>query len=253
MDKLFKEAEHLLSGMSEIVRDLDTADRSIRHEPVDVARGLVSIYEQLPQWTKRTMTLSKSALRIRDLFKKAHDPNRLLFDDLPSFMGKNVASDRGSLDRVISEVRQGLGELVHAYPDKLRELRDLMLKELQVMNTTPQALERLRERAENIRNLSGDFYFNAFVGRLSQFHGDDKGFESIASLVANKPLQDWNDAVLDEAMIDLAKLSREFCKAEAFAHVKGRKDKRESIAVVIGMDGEVHGEFDVADADQKSV
>ena len=121
------------------------------------------------------------------------------------------------------------------------------------MNASPQALEGLRARAENIRNLSGDLRFNAFVGRLSQFHGDDKSFESIASLIANKPPQDWNDATLDDVKIEFAILSKAFRNTEAFAHVKGRKDKRESIAVVIGMDGEVHGEFDVADADQKSV
>ena len=246
-----KDATRLLSGMGEIVQDLDTTDRSIGNDPIDVARGLVGIYEQLPQWTKRTMTLSKGARDIRDLFKQAKDPNRMLFDDLPSLMKKKTGSK--ALNGIISDVRRGLGELVHAYPKMLQELRDLMLKELQVMNASPQALEGLRMRAENIRNLSGDLRFNAFVGRLSQFRGDDKSFESIASLIANKPPQDWNDATLDDVKIDFAKLSREFRELEALAHVKGRKDKREIIAVVIGMDGEMHQEFDVADAEQKDV
>ena len=246
-----KGATRLLSGMREIVQDLDTTDRSIGNDPIDVARGLVGIYERLPQWTQRTTKLSKGARDIRDLFKQAKDPNRLLFDDLPSLMKKKTGSK--ALNGIISDVRQGLSELVYAYPKMLQELRDLMLKELQVMNASPQALEGLRVRAENIRNLSGDLRFNAFVGRLSQFHGDDKSFESIASLIANKPPQDWNDATLDDVKIDFAKLSREFRELEALAHVKGRKDKRESIAVVIGMDGEMHQEFDVADADQESV
>ena len=246
-----KGARRLLSGMGEIVQDLDTTDRSIGNDPIDVARGLVGIYERLPQWTQRTTKLSKGARDIRDLFKQAKDPNRLLFDDLPSLMKKKTGSK--ALNGIISYVRQGLSELVYAYPKMLQELRDLMLKELQVMNASPQALEGLRARAENIRNLSGDLRFNAFVGRLSQFHGDDKSFESIASLIANKPPQDWNDATLDDVKIEFAILSKAFRNTEAFAHVKGRKDKRESIAVVIGMDGEMHQEFDVADAEQKDV
>ena len=246
-----KDATRLLSGMREIVQDLDTTDRSIGNDPIDVARGLVGIYEQLPQWTQRTMTPSKGARDIRDLFKQAKDPNRLLFDDLPRLMKKKTGSK--ALNGIISDVRQGLSELVYAYPKMLQELRDLMLKELQVMNASPQALEGLRVRAENIRNLSGDLRFNAFVGRLSQFHGDDKSFESIASLIANAPPQDWNDATLKNVKIEFAKLSKNFRELEAFAHIEGRTDKRESIAVVIGMDGEMHQEFDVADAEQKDV
>lgn len=254
---LSKMSERLLSGMAEIVRDLDVENRAVQLEPIDVARGLIGIYEQLPQWTKRTMRLSDNALKVRDLFKRARDPNQFLFDDLPAVVGTSELASDSDLKRVVAEVRHGLGELAQAYPSMLHKLRDTMLAELQVVNNAPQALAGLRERAENIRQLAGDFHLDAFVGRLSQFNGSDESFEGIASLAANKPPRDWVDPDLDRAAVDLTDLSQQFLRAETFARVKGRPDKRQSIAVVIGMQGgrpaPLHEEFQVADTDRAAV
>ena len=171
-------ARRLLSGMAQVVRDLDKANELVHLEPIDVGRGLVAIYGQLPQWTTRTMRLSSNAVNIRDLFKRAHDPNQFLFDDIPGTLGEDLSlANVEELRRVIGSVRDGLEELVLAYPSMLHRLRDLMLAELQVPNVSPQSLAELRDRAENIRQLAGDFRLDAFVGRLSQFDGSDESVE----------------------------------------------------------------------------
>src|SRR5262249_27640937 len=54
-------SRRLLSGMADVVRDLDHANTLVHLEPIDVARGLVAIHESLPSWTKRTMRLSANA------------------------------------------------------------------------------------------------------------------------------------------------------------------------------------------------
>jgi hypothetical protein len=247
-------ARRLLSGMAEIVRNLDQANALVHLEPIDVARGLVGLYEQLPAWTKRTMRLSSNGVRVRDLFKRARDPNEFLFDHIPALVGADVALGKDEyLQRVITGVREGLEELVQAYPSMLRRLRDIMLAELDVPNISPQSLAELRDRAANIRQLSGDFRVEAFVGRLSQFDSTDASFEGIASLAANKPPRDWGDPDLDRAMVDIADMAQKFLRAETFARVKGRPDKRHAMAVVIGLDGRpapILEEFHVTDSDR---
>ena len=250
-------SRRLLSGMVDIVRDIDSENKLVHLEPIDVARGLVAIFDQLPVWTKRTMRLSANATRVRDLFKRAKDPNKFLFDDIPETLGKDngVVNEEG-LHRVIGSVRDGLEELVHAYPSMLHRLRDLMLAELQVPNVSRQSVAELRDRAENIKQLAGDFRLDAFIGRLSQFDGSDESFEGVASLAANKPPRDWVDPDLDQSTIEIADLAQKFIRAETFARVKGRPEKRQSMAVVIGMDGSPMPyleEFDVADTDRKSI
>jgi hypothetical protein len=247
----------LLSGMAEIVRDLDRNNTLVHLEPIDVARGLVAIYDQLPEWTKRTMRLSANAVRVRDLFKRAKDPNKFLFDDIPATLGEDLTSgDAKKLARIVASVRDGLEELVNAYPSMLHRLRDIMLSELQVPNAAPQSLAELRARAENIRELSGDFRLEAFAGRLSHFDGQDSNFEGIASLAANKPPRDWVDPDLDQSAIEIADLAQRFLRAETYARVKGRPDKRQAMAVVIGMNGRptpMLEEFAVAESDRAEV
>ncbi len=231
-------SRRLLSGMAEIVRNLDDRNSLVHLEPIDVARGLIAVHEQLPQWTKRTMRLSANAVRVRNLFKRAHDPNKFLFDDIPETLGgeANLASGE-ALRRVVTGVREGLEELVQAYQSMLHRLRDMMLSELQVPNISPQSLAELRDRAENIKQLAGDFRLDAFIGRLTQFGGTNSDTEGIASLAANKPPRDWVDSDLDQASIEVADMAQRFLRAETFARVKGRPDKRHAMAVVIGMGG----------------
>ncbi len=247
----------LLSGMAQIVRDLDSANTLVHLEPIDVGRGLVAIYDHLPQWTTRTMHLSTNAVRIRDIFKRAHDPHTFLFEDLPGTLGEDVAlANNRDVRRIIASVRDGLEELVHAYPAMLHRLRDIMLSELQVPNVSSQSLAELRARAENIRQLAGDFRLEAFVGRLSQFDDSNESFEGMASLAANKPPRDWVDPNLDQAAIELADMAQKFLRAEVFARVKGRPNKRHALAVVVGMGGRptpVHDEFDITDLERGKV
>ena len=250
-------ARRLLSGMAQVVRDLDKANELVHLEPIDVGRGLVAIYDRLPRWTGLTMRLSSNAVKIRDLFKRAHDPNRFLFDDIPETLGGDVSlANEDGLHRIVASVREGLEELVLAYPSMLHRLRDIMLAELQVPNVSPQSLSELRERAENVRQLAGDFRLDAFVGRLVQFDGSDESFEGIASLAANKPPREWVDPDIDRAAIELADMAQKFLRAETYARVQGRPDKRQAMAVIVGMDGRpapLLEEFVIANSDRVAV
>ena len=250
-------ARRLLSEMAAIVRDLDETNRLTQLEPIDVARGLVAIYDRLPQWTKRTMKLSANAVRIRDMFKRARDPNKFLFDDIPETLGEDISQiDDEALHHAVKNVRDGLTELVNAYPSMLHKLRDTLLSELDVHNISPQSLNELRNRAENIRQVGGDFKLEAFIGRISQFDDSDASIEDLASLAASKPPRHWIDPDLDRTTIEIAELSQKFLRAESFARVKGRQDKRHAMAVVVGMDGRptpVHDEFAISDMDRNQV
>ena len=75
--ELSDEQRALLTKMVGIVRALDPTNTLPDLEPIDVARGLVSIYDRLPPWVGRTQGLSANAKQVRTLFKQASDPNGL--------------------------------------------------------------------------------------------------------------------------------------------------------------------------------
>ena len=249
--------QRLLLGMTEIAQEFDENKSCTTLKPIDVARALVAAYEGLEPWTKRTMRLSADSVRIRSVFKHASDPNRLLFDDLPALVGTNtdLASEQG-VSEAVATVRNGLRELRDCYRNMLGEIRELLFKELQVIDAAETSMAMLRKRAENVLQVSGDFRLNAFIGRLSQFHGTDSDIEGLVSLAVNKPSRDWTDPDLSQTTLELASFAQQFIRVEAFARVKGRGDKRHAMAVVVGMDGQptpISHEFSVTDADQNAI
>ncbi len=253
--ELSQSSRELLADMAEIVRDMDPDNALSYIEPIDVAKGLVSIYDRLPAWVGRTQGLSANAKRVRQLFKQASDPNQFIFNDIPKLLSNDYESDQIQTTREVAEVvREGLEELRVAYPEMLHRLRGVLLSELDVPNASRHNLAELRLRAENVQQLSGDLRLEAFIWRIAKFHGTDADMESLASMAANKPSSQWTDADIDRSTIELADLARRFNWHEAFAHVKGRQDRRLAMAVVVGLDGEpIHDEFEVTDLQQARV
>ena len=247
----------LLADLAQVVRELDEENPLTHLEPLDVARGLVAIYDRLPPWVGRTQLLSSNAKRIRQLFKLANDPNRLIFDDILSVDDDSVDTNEGHAGRQAATlVGEGFRELQLSYPTMLNRLRDLLLGELRVPNTSASMLCELRDRAENIREVSGDHRLEAFIIRLASFHGKNTEIEDLAGMAVNKPTRNWVDSDVDKAALQLAELAEQFIHTEAFARVKGRRDKRHSMAVVVDISRRgmpLHDRFDVSDMDETDV
>ena len=250
-------SKKILSIMAELVEQLDESNKLLNPEPIDVARGLISVFDKIHPWTLRTTRLSKNAMRIRDLFRKANDPNKFLFDDIPSLLKENDRShSHNDIDQIVRLLSEGLEELCTAYSNMLKKLCYQMLSELQVHTNSIYALAELRKRAENIRQLTGDFKLEAFIARISQFAGTLEEIEGLASLAASKPTRDWVDRDFDVAAIELSDFAQRFNRAEAFAHIKGRPNKRHAMAIIVGLDTQpqpVYREFDIFDTDRQAV
>ena len=254
---LTQPSRDLLSQMASIVRELDHNNALTNLEPIDVAKGLVAIYDRLPSWVGRTQRLSVNAKQVRQLFKQASDPNAFVFDDIPRLLsGRNGQPSDQSLEEVATLVREGLVEMQQAYPEMLRRFRDTLLEELQVPNSSSAMLTELRNRAENVKDLAGDHRLEAFVIRLCEFDASDGDMESLASMAANKPARSWVDSDIDRATVEIADLAQRFMRAESFAHVKGRRDRRHSMAVTVGLAGRpvtMFDEFEITNLDRTDV
>ena len=88
-------AERILQGLAGLVIDQKQAKEG---KPLDVARALIAAYDALPLYTRRSMRLSPSAQRVSVLLRHAADPNKLLFDDLPTLV-KAKNSDEIKIER----------------------------------------------------------------------------------------------------------------------------------------------------------
>lgn len=222
-----------LSGLADVVAKYNGFDQEPACRaptPLDIAKGLVRIVNDLPPWVLRTSTLPAAATQIRNLGKTANDPNKFLLDDLPSVAGEA----RDDPSKLTAFVKEGVKALVEAYPSLMGGLEKAMLEELRVKDLSPKSFANIKTRAQTVLGLTGNLRLDAFATRLMNYEFAASNLESIegvATLAANKPTRDWHDRDADHARIELAALAQEFVKSEGFAHVKGRKDSRLSLAI----------------------
>lgn len=217
-------AQHI-GVVSELATKL-SGDVTITPTTLEVAREIVARIRSLPNWTQRTAMISDSAIAVRQLGLKSHDPNKLLFEDLPCKLGKEL---KFVPDLTIAAIK----ELEIAYPKMLQDLANTLFNELRYNSLDDPDFRLLQQRSQTVKGLSGNFRLDALAARLDGYVGDLEQIEGIASLAANKPARDWVDRDIDAAKIELAALAQQFLRAEGLAHLKGRNDRQTSVAVYI--------------------
>ena len=198
-------------------------------QPLDVARAVYGFVAGMPPWTMRTARAGIRAQRLRVAVKNAQDPLRLLLDEVPAILGGNLTSpaEAYSLARTFAQELRSLGE---AYPNLLSDITDTLRKEFRVEREG--GLAGLRERARAVRGATGDLRLDALAVHLEGYEGTPEQTEAIAALAVHKPARDWTDRDVDAAKLAIADLAQRFMKAEALAHVQGRADTAEVIALV---------------------
>lgn len=215
-------------------------------EPLEVARALVGMVVSLPNWTKRTTTLSADAQAIRAMLLKANDPHKVLFSDLPTLLGVRKAEE------IVVKLRGVTAELLDAYPKVLAEVKANILRALDQIDGDP---KQLQTRSRVVKGIAGEFRLEAFVARLETFDGSRESIEGLISLATSKPPAQWVDRDVDGALLQLGTWAHDFRRAETVAPLRGRPSTRRAVGVVFGggQGLEASASFDIDDKDASQV
>lgn len=235
----------ILKGIASILSEV--GHQSSFSDPLETARGLVSFFDNLPEWTRRTKTLSSTTSDIRDALIKAKDPHKLLFVDLPTILKTNEPN------QFLDGIKAPLHELAHAYPKMLRTVE---AKFLSMIDADARNVLDIRERAALVHGLSGDMNFDSLAVNLQSYDHSLNSVEVILGTSIHLSPNSWSDMHVDEALFQLNNWATRFRQAEALASVKNRKPSREAFAVVIGSGAEsktLVRVFDVAERDKEKV
>jgi len=231
---------NILSGINNILSQLGII--SSGNEPLEIARSLVGMVYALPEWSKRTSTLSEDEKKIRDLLLRASDPHKLLFVDMPfTFSSEN---DIDFLEKIELPIK----ELVKSYSNLLQTIREQMLTVLDASDTD---YDDIKNRANIVSGISGDFRFDAFSTRLKDLDERNESIESILSLAANKPPRLWSDNDIDIALIEIASWAKKFKQIEVLSSIKNRQSTRNAFAFIFDDHdtGTVQAEYDIKTSD----
>lgn len=215
-----KQREVLLKALSASLTK--SLGQPVTASPLESARGLVSLIATLPNWTKRTTTISTEAQKLRTVILKANDPHKVLFSDLPNLL---EANDDVSLVEKISVLTE---ELLSAYPALLGKFKGILFMALDHKGSVIE----LNKRAENIKGISGDFGIDAFVARLTVFKDDIESLEGLLSTAITKNPKDWIDRDQEAAINALGGICSAFRNIESLNILRGKNSTRKAFAFV---------------------
>jgi hypothetical protein len=235
-----KDKVKLVSAIAKTVAVFATNGADV--EPLDAARGLVSMVVNLPAWTRRTSGVSQMAQDVRAMLMKANDPHKVIFADLPTVLGATATEDLVSKLKVVTD------ELFTAYPKMLATVREKLISALDHVGRD---VSELQKRAAGVKGITGDFLLDAFATRLETYASDDVSIEKIISLATSKPPAQWVDRDIDAALTQIGSWAIELRKQEAMAPLHGRPASRRVIGVVFGAKNgqDASGSIDIAEQD----
>lgn len=216
---------------------------AVAADALDSARALVSLVYQLPQWTRRTDSLSNEAKNVRRLLLHASDPHKVLFADLPLVLNTRKPAE---LAKIIATI---IGELTEAFESRLRKVEKRLFDALDHQGE----LSRLNVRGKTVAGVGADFKLDAFATRFTDYTGSLEDIEGLLMLAIGKPSKDWTDHEIDAGEVQLLSWAMEFRRLESLAQVRGRPATRHAIGVVFGAKRTVTGTFDVSESDSLAI
>ena len=194
---------------------------------VSVVRPLYRFFARLPKYSKKTKNLSAEALAVRAALLDAREPDLLLFRDLPkacNFEGFDPTErDTANVESYFAVLRVALGELQRCYEDLLAGLRATIMR---VFSATGESARRsVRERAECLVEHCVENRLRAFVLHLADDHSDETAWiEAVATMVAGKAPDTWDDNDRARFEITAAELARKVRHIEVLAFEQQRRE-----------------------------
>lgn len=195
-----------------------------RPDLLDVVRPLCQFAAQLPDYTRRVLTLGHEALNVRNALLSAREPVTLLFRDLPEACGVGAFSpeevtDSERVHRFIGRLHDAIGELRAAYPELLGRIVGQVAQAIGEERTTfDRAL--LAARAARVSLAAREPRLRTFALRLRDPGlSDDAWAEALASFIVSKSPTRW--ASSDEARFteEVSALAGLFQRVEATAFI----------------------------------
>lgn len=183
-----------------------------------LVKPLIKFVSSLPSYTLNTISLSKEAIAVRQELLKASEPDELLFKALPIACGFNDL-DMDDQETSVKAYRKKLvlilQELQSAYELLIEQCKDLLHKAFSVRSSKKNLREDIRIRANYLIGQCIEPRLKRFlIAAVDEDVNDNNWFESLFMIIADKPVESWNDVDQINFELKLSDLSRRFINLE---------------------------------------
>jgi hypothetical protein len=199
---------------------------------ISVVRPLYRFFNRLPEYSRKTTTVSVTAQAVRTALFAAREPDSLLFEELPRACGTEpfLPSDAKAprVEKFFKALRGALVELQRAYDDLLAELEQLIFRAFSAPGPKPR--EAVRFRVGPIAEHAIEPKLRAFMLHLCEDQLEDaRWIEAIGTLLVGKTPKTWSDSDRARFEVNLAELVRAFRHIEALVFEQTEREKAGTI------------------------
>lgn len=185
---------------------------------LDLIRPLaVFISREIPDYARKTNTLSDTASKVRTALLDAREPVKLVFTTLPEACGLSRVGKEGIKNPEVfaAGLKTALHEIRTAYPNLIQRLSNSLTAAFKIDIAAPKARSNIIDRAAQLGAAVTEPTLKAFALRLSDKKLDHRGWvESIANLLARKSPERWTDKDEAEFNHQLELASAKFLRTE---------------------------------------
>jgi len=164
---------------------------------IDLVRPLaVFIGREVPEYCRRTNSLTAAAVAVRRALLEGREPVKLVFTTLPEACGLPAIGSEGlkTPDELAARLRTALHDIRTAYPKLIERLHNAICAAFDVGAKTPAARSKIADRAAQLAVAVTEPALKAFALRLADIALDDRAWvESVANLLARKSPERWSD------------------------------------------------------------
>lgn len=186
-----------------------------------IIKPLIRFIKSLPRYTLNTTLIEKEPLSVRDALLKAHEPDLLLFNELPVACGlKPVNSateaDKKYIESFKSTLVQSLRALNLAYDELLKRCRESMATAFSIDPEMENFREHLRVRSSYLLGSCIEPRLRGFLKSATEKNNDNqKWLESLIMIIADKPASSWTDNDEEFFEANVNDFARRFSNLEA--------------------------------------
>ncbi len=192
------------------------------YDLLDLVRPLaVFIAQEIPDYARRTNTLSATAIAVRKALLEAREPVKMVFTQLPNSCGLPPISGESKWDsNQAKEFAERLGSALHelrnAYGALLERVGLSICKAFDGSGILSKDRSNIAGRAGQLSKQVTEPSLKAFAVRLADTALTDRAWiESIANLLAKKSAERWADIDEAEFYHQIELLSGRFRRVEA--------------------------------------
>ena len=196
---------------------------------LDVVRPLMKFVAQLPDYARKTKSVSATAVAVRAALLSGREPAPLLFRELPKACGlspfSSESAGREQVETFAEAVKTCIQQLQTAY-DRLLDRIEASLQEAFGSQSPLKVLRpNLAQRCNILKEHVTDPSMKAFLFRLSDsVLPRNQWLESLASLLVKKPAEHWGDNEETEFHHQLTIFAQRMSRMEALVFTNHKQN-----------------------------